>query len=85
MIWAGIVDEAIIRPFKVDEGVEMINANYCNFMDKTFFPWYKSHFYSYKMKYIFTQDYTSSHTSKLTRREDRKSMIVMMKLWKGCK
>ena len=42
MIWAGIVDQTIIRPFKFDEGVKLNSANYCDFMDKTFFAWYKS-------------------------------------------
>ena len=42
MIWAGNVDQTIIEPFKVNEGVKMNNANYCNFMDKTLFEWYKS-------------------------------------------
>ena len=37
IIWAGIVDETIIRPFKVDEGVKLNSANCCDFMDKTIF------------------------------------------------
>ena len=37
MIWTGIVDQIIIGPFKVDEGVKLDSANYCDFMAKTFF------------------------------------------------
>ena len=31
MISAGIVDQSIFRPFKVDEGVKLTSANNCNF------------------------------------------------------
>ena len=36
MICDGIVDQTIIGPFKV----KLYCANYCPFMDKTFFAWY---------------------------------------------
>lgn len=42
MIRVGIVDQTIISSFKVDEAVKLNSANYCNFMNKTFFAWYKS-------------------------------------------
>ena len=31
MIWAGIVNDRIIGPFKVDDGVKMNSANYTAF------------------------------------------------------
>ena len=37
MIWAGIVNQIIIRSFIVDEGVKLNSADYCNSMDKIFF------------------------------------------------
>ena len=40
MVWAGIVDQTINRLFKVDEGVKLNSANYCDFM-KTLFVGYK--------------------------------------------
>ena len=30
MIWAGIVNQIITEPFKVDEGVKLNSANNCN-------------------------------------------------------
>ena len=35
MIWAGIVNQTI-GPFKVDEGVELNSANYCDFNGQDF-------------------------------------------------
>ena len=34
---AGIVDYTIIESFETEEGVKLNRANYCDFMDKTFF------------------------------------------------
>ena len=53
-------------PFKVDEGIKLDSANYCDFMDKTFFAWYKSQSHSFKVKCVFMHDNDPSHVSKLT-------------------
>ena len=50
MIWAGIVNKTIIGWFKVNERVKLNNANYCDFMDKTFFARYKFQSWSFKVK-----------------------------------
>ena len=42
IIEAGIVDKDIIRPFKHDKEVKLNNGIYYDFVDKSFFPWYKS-------------------------------------------
>ena len=42
MIWAGIIDQTNIEPFKVNKGVKLNSANYRNFMDKTFFAFTSS-------------------------------------------
>ena len=68
MTWAGIINQTIIRPFKVDEGLKLNSVNNCDFMDKIFFARYKSQSHSFKVKSIFLQDKTPSHTSKLTRK-----------------
>ena len=68
MIWARIVDQIIIGPFKVDEGVQVNSANYSNFMDKTYFAWYKSQSCSFKMKYVFMHN----NASKIYQREDNR-------------
>ena len=65
-IKAGIVDQTIIGPFKIDEGVWLDSANYCDFMDKTFFAWYKSKPRSFKVKCVFMHEDAPSQVSKLT-------------------
>ena len=40
--------------------------NYCNFIDKTFFVWYKSQSCGFKVKSVFTPDNAPFHVSKLT-------------------
>ena len=44
MIRTGIANQMIIGPVKVDKEIKLNSANYCNFIDKTFFVWYKSSF-----------------------------------------
>ena len=66
MAWAGIVNQTIIGPFKVDEGIKVNNANYYDFMDKAFFTWYKSQSHRFKVKYVSMHDNAPSHVSKLT-------------------
>ena len=39
MIWAKILHQTIIGPFKVDQKVRLNSSNYGDFMDKTFFSW----------------------------------------------
>lgn len=65
IIQAGIVDQTIIGPFKVDEGVKLNSDNYCDFIKKIFFAWYKSQFHSFKVKCVFMHDNAPSHVSKL--------------------
>ena len=67
MIWAGIVDNRIIGPFKVDDGVKMNSVNYTAFLDKNFFPWYKAQSRSFKLKSMFMHDNAPSHASQWTR------------------
>ena len=64
MIWTGIVDQTIIGPFKDKDRVKLNSANKCDFMDETFFAWYKSH--SFKMKCIPMHNKAPLHVAKLT-------------------
>ena len=50
MIWAGIVNQTIIGPYKVDEGIKLNSANYNNFIDETFQSC------SFKVKCVFMHD-----------------------------
>ncbi len=66
MIWAGIVDQTIVGLSKIDEGVKLNYANYCNFIDKNFFAWYKSQSRSFNGKCVFMHDNLPAHIAKLT-------------------
>ena len=55
-MWAGIVDQTFTGLFQVNEGVKLNSANYCDFMDKIFFAWYKSQSCSFKGKCAFMHD-----------------------------
>lgn len=66
-ICAVIVDQTIMEPFKVDEWFKLNSAKYCNFMDQTFFEWYKSQLRSFKVMCVFTHNNTPCHVSKFTR------------------
>ena len=59
-----IVGQTIVGPFNVYEGVKLNSANYCDFMDKTFFAWYIS-YSRFKVKYVFMYNNAPSHVSKL--------------------
>ena len=40
MIWAGIINNQIVAPFRVPEGVKVCAKSYVDFL-KNFLPWYK--------------------------------------------
>ena len=60
MIWARIVNQTIIGPFKVNEAIKLNSANYCD-LKKTFFEWYKSQAHSFKMYFCTIMPLKSSH------------------------
>ena len=62
MIWARIVLPNI-EPFKVDEGIKLKNANYCDFKNKTFLA--QSQSCSFKVKCLVRHNNAPSHVSKL--------------------
>ena len=63
---AGIVDQAIIGPFTVDEGVKLNSVNFCNFLDKTLFRLYKFQSHSFRVKCVFMHEKAPSRVSKQT-------------------
>ena len=67
MIWAGIYGDKLIGPYKVDDGVKLTSQSYCQFLDKTFFKWYKSQSRSFKTKCVFMHDNAPSHAANATR------------------
>ena len=65
-MWAGIIDQTIIGQFKVDYGLKLNTAIFWDFMNKTFFTWYKFQSRSFKVKCVFMRNNAPSHVSKLT-------------------
>ena len=65
IIWVGIIDQTISGSFKVEEEVKLNSANYCDFMDKTLFAWYKSLTCNFKEKCVLIHDISPAYESKL--------------------
>ena len=66
MMWAGIVNDKVIGPFKVDEGVKLNSDNYCALLEDTFFKWYKAQSRKFKKDCVFMQDNAPSHAPRST-------------------
>ena len=66
MFWAGIVENKLIGPFKVPEGVKITSDSYIDFLKKNFLPWYKKQSLSFKRKAILMHDGAPSHSAKKT-------------------
>ena len=89
IIWSGIADQTIM----VNEGVELRCDEYCNFMDKTFFAWYKSQSCSFIVKCVFVPVkmlllmYLSLPVNSLSIKYllENQLSIVKMKLYEGDK
>ena len=59
MMWVGIIDQPIIRPFNIYKWVKLNSANYCDFMDKNLCAWYKSLSCSFKVKCVLMDNNAS--------------------------
>ena len=67
LVWAGIIKDQLVGPFRVDDGVKINSQTYCQFLEDTFFKkWYKKKSPSFKKNMIFMQDNAPSHASKYT-------------------
>ena len=66
MIWAGIINDAIVGPFAVPDGVKMNAKSYVEFLKKNFLPWYRKQRLALKRKMIFMHDNTPSHAARYT-------------------
>lgn len=80
MIWAGIVGDKVIGPFKLDQGVKLNTESYRQLLDHTFFQWYNKQSRAFKSKCIFMQDNAPSHASKGTRAHLAKKGLKESKL-----
>lgn len=66
MIWAGIINDAIVGPFAVPDGVKMNAQSYVEFLKQNFLPWYKKQRLALKRKMIFMHDNAPSHAARYT-------------------
>ena len=66
MIWAGIINDAIVGPFAVPDGVKMDAQSYVKFLKLNFLLWYKKQRLALKRKMIFMHDNTPSHAARYT-------------------
>ena len=66
MIWAGIINDAIVGPFAVPDGVKMNPQSYVEFLKQNFLPWYIKQRLALKRKMIFMHDNAPSHAARYT-------------------
>ncbi|XP_067257989.1 uncharacterized protein [Chanodichthys erythropterus] len=65
LVWAGIIKDELVGPFRVEDGVKLNSQSYCQFLEDTFFKqWYRKKSVSFKKNMIFMQVNAPSHASK---------------------
>ncbi|CAL9698388.1 unnamed protein product [Knipowitschia caucasica] len=65
LVWAGIIKDELVGPFRVEDGLKLNSQTYCQFLEGTFFKqWYRRKPASFKKTMIFMQDNAPSHASK---------------------
>ena len=65
LVWAGIIKDELVGPFRIEDGVKLNSQSYCQIMEETFFKqWYRKKSPSFKKNMIFMQDNAPSHVSK---------------------
>ena len=67
MLWAGIVKDRLIGPYKMDSSVKLNSETYSQFLNDTFFKWYKRQSRQFKLTCTFMHDSVPAHVSKFTR------------------
>ena len=67
MIWASIIGNELMGPFKVEDGVKIDLAGYTQFLEKNPMPWMKKKSAAFKKMMVFMQGNAPSHASKFTR------------------
>ena len=66
MFWAGIIDDTLLGPFMVEEGVKLTSKTYCDFLEVNFCGWLENVPLSLRKKLVFMQDNAPSHSAKAT-------------------
>ena len=65
LVWAGILKDELVGPFRVEDGLQINSQTYCQFLEDTFFKqWYRNKSASFKKTMMFMQDDAPSHALK---------------------
>lgn len=67
MIWAGIIDNKIIGPFRLPNGIKINSHNYCNFLKEKVFTALQNLGDDVTNNIIFQQDNAPSHASRYSK------------------
>lgn len=56
LVWGGIINEELVGPFQVEDGLKLNSQTYCQFLEDTFFKqWYRKKSASFKKTMILGQ------------------------------
>ena len=66
MLWAGIVGDELVGPFRVQEGVKLTSHTYCQFLKSFLEPWLEEVPLSRLRNLIFMHGNAPSHAAKAT-------------------
>ena len=66
MFWAAIIENELVGPFRVADGVKMTAKLYIDFIKEHLVPWHKKKNLSFRRKIVFMHDNAPSHAARLT-------------------
>lgn len=64
MFWAAIVDDELVGPFQVQDGVKVNSEGYCTVLTINFLPWWKRKSAKVRKTLVFMHDNAPSHASR---------------------
>lgn len=66
MFWGAIIDNELVGPFRVADGVKMTALIYIDFLKKNLVPWHKKKILAFRKSMVFMHDNAPSHAARLT-------------------
>ena len=64
MFWAATVENKLIEPFRVPQGLKINSVTYCRFLEDNFLPWLEDQPLLRRTNFLFMQDNAPAHASK---------------------
>ena len=64
MLWAWILDNELVGPIMVREGVKINSANYCALLDECLVPWLHDQTLERRKKLVFIENNAPSHSAR---------------------